>query len=157
MSAKAIICGFVVGGMLATGSVAVAAQGWSWYVDAEGSASGSLGALQSLQVSDAKGGDGLMPGETMVLRVDVSNPNRAALSLVSVDIGDLKSGDDACNTSLEGSRLRFDRTPDITIDPGSNDGVVLGSVKLPKLLAQSCQGQDISADVQLRAAFGASS
>jgi hypothetical protein len=74
-----------------------------------------------------------------------------------VDVGDLQSGDSACDESLANSRLRFDRTPDITVKPGSNDGIVVGNVRLPSLLANACQGQDVSADVQLRAAFGASS
>ena len=155
MSVRAIFLGFVVGVVLASGSVAVAAQTWSWYTDAAGEASGSLGALQSLQVSDAKGGDGLLPGESMALRVNISNDNRVALTLVSVDIGDLKSGDGACDSSLADSRLRFDRTPDLVVQPGSNDGVVLGSVRLPRLLAQECQGRDVSAAVNVRAAFGA--
>ena len=149
--------GFVVGVMLASGSVALAAKTFSWYVDAEGSASGSLGALSSLDVSDAKGGDGLLPGETMVLRVNIDNPNRVALDLVSVDIGDLKSGDGACDDSLADSRLRFDATPDVTVTPGSNEGIVLGKVKLPNLLANECQGRDVSAAVSVRAAFGADS
>jgi hypothetical protein len=157
VSVKAIICGFVVGGMLATASVAVAAQTWSWYVDASGSASGSLGALQALDVSDAKGGSGLLPGDTFAVRVDIDNPNRVSLEVVSADVGDLQSGDSACDESLANSRLRFDRTPDITVKPGSNDGIVVGNVRLPSLLANACQGQDVSADVQLRAAFGASS
>ena len=154
MSIRAIFVGFIVGVMLASATVALGAQTWSWYVDASGSASGSLGALQALQVSDARGGDGLLPGETMALRVNISNDNRVALNIVSVDVGDLKSGDDACDSSLEDSRLRFDRTPDLTVQPGDNNGVVLGSVRLPNLLAQGCQGRDISADVQLRAAYG---
>jgi hypothetical protein len=80
-----------------------------------------------------------------------------ALTIVSAEIGDLKSGDSTCDASLEDSRLRFDRTPDLVVQPGANDGIVLGNVKLPKLLAQDCQGRDISAAVSLRAAFGADS
>jgi hypothetical protein len=157
MNARAIITGFVVGTVLATGSVALATTSWSWWTDVSGSASGSFASLQPLGVSDAKGGDGLLPGETLALRVNIDNPNRVALSLVTADIGDLKSGDETCDTSLEDSRLRFDRTPDITVKPGSNDGITLGNVRLPSLLANACQGRDISADVSLRAAFGASS
>lgn len=154
MNARAIICGLGVGFILASGTVALADAGWSWYTDAEGSASGSLGALTPLEVSDAKGGDGLLPGETMLLKVNIRSDNRVPLDIVSVEIEDLKSGDDECNASLENSRLRFDRTPNIVVQPGDNDGVVLGSVKLPNLLAQSCQSEDVSAKVNLRAAYG---
>lgn len=152
---RAIFAGFVVGGMLASGSVAVAAQTWTWFVDAEGSASGSLGALLPLDVSDARGGDGLLPGETMALKVDIDSPNRVALTLVSVEIGDLESGDDACDGSLADSRLRFSRSPGILIRPGQNAGIILGTVRLPRLLAQDCQGEDITATVSVRAAYGA--
>lgn len=134
----------------------LAADVWSWYVDAEGEASGSLASLQALRVSDAKGGDNLYPGQTMPIRVDISNENPVPLTLATVEISDLRSGDQACDASLQDSRLRFDRTPDIIVHPGANDGIVLGSVKLPRLLAQSCQGKDISAGVNVRAAYGAS-
>lgn len=155
MSVRAIIIGFIVGTVLAASSVAVAAQAYSWYVDVEGSASGSLGALSPLDVSDARdAGNGLLPGETLAIKVDIGNPNRVALSIVSVDVGDLKSGDGSCDDSLADSRLRFDRTPDLTVQPGENAGVILGSIRLPKLLANACQGESVSAAVQLRAAYG---
>lgn len=152
--ARSIFVGFWVGLMLASGTTALAAAGWSWYTEVEGSASGTLGALSPLDVTDARGGEGLFPGEVLPLRVDIGNPNRVDLTLVSVDIGDLESGDGACDESLKDSRFRFDRTPDILIHPGKNDGIVLGKVRLPDLLAQSCQGKDIEADVTAKAAFG---
>jgi len=155
--ARSIFVGFVVGLTLASGTVALGAQGWSWYVDVEGEASGSLGALSPLDVSDAKGGDDLLPGDVMPLRVNVGNPNRVALMIVSVEIGDLRSSDDSCNESLADSRLRFDRTPDLIVQPGANDGLLLGKVKLPNLLANSCQGMDVSASVNVRAAYGVQS
>ena len=155
MNLKATFIGLVVGVMVASAATALAAAGWSWYVDVNGSASGSLGALSPLQVSDAKGGDGLLPGETFPVKVNIDNPNRVALDIVSVQIGDLKSGNGDCDGSLADSRLRFDSTPDVTVQPGANDGIVLGKVKLPTLLANACQGRDVSADVQVRAAYGA--
>ena len=155
-SLRSIFVGLLLGTILSSATVALGAAGFSWYTDAQGEASGSLGSLVALDVSDARGGDGLLPGERMLLKVNVSNPNRVALSIVSVEVGDLKSGDSACDESLADSRLKFDSTPDLVIQPGSNDGIVLGSVKLPNLLANACQGEDVSADVQLRAAYGAS-
>lgn len=155
--ARSIFVGFVVGLMLASGTVALAAQGWSWYVDAKGEASGSLGSLASLDVSDAKGGEDLLPGDRMALKVNISNPNRVALDIVALDVGDLKSGDGTCDASLADSRLRFDSTPNLTVQPGDNPGIVLGSIRLPSLLANACQGRGVSADVQVRAAYGSGS
>jgi hypothetical protein len=155
MSVRAVIIGLVVGTVLAVTSAAVAAQTWSWYTDASGEASGSLASLQALEVSDARGGEGLLPGASMALKVNVTNPNSVALDIVSVTVGDLKSEDASCDDSLQDSRLRFDSTPEITVKPGDNEGVILGSIKLPRLLANSCQGRDVSAEVQLRAAYGA--
>jgi hypothetical protein len=143
----------VVTALLVTSSVALAEGAWSWYTDAKGEASGSLASLTALGVSDARGGDSLYPGQSMPLRVSIKNENAVPLTLVSVEIGDLKSGDGSCDASLADSRLRFDRTPDIAVQPGANE-VVLGSVRLPKLLAQSCQGKDVSAEVSVRAAYG---
>lgn len=155
--ARSIFVGFVVGVMLASGTVALAAKGWSWYTGvAEGEVSGSLASLAALEVSDAKGGDGLFPGQVLTLRVIVKNPNEVTLDISRVDVDDLKSGDGTCDDSLQDSRLRFDPTPDVSLVPGTND-VVLGKVKLPTLLANECQGRSITAKVHITAAYGAGS
>lgn len=154
--AKSFLVGLVISVMIGSAGTAIGAVGWTWFVDSGGSASGSLATLEPLKVSDARGGEDLLPGEKMAIKVDVENPNRVPLTLVSVDIGDLKSGEGECDASLADSRLRFDRTPDIVVQPGGNDGVVLGQVRLPRLLAQRCQGQTVTADVHVRAAYGVS-
>jgi hypothetical protein len=144
----------LIGVVLALCGSSLAAGVWSWYTDATGEASGSLASLAALDVSDARGGDGLFPGQSMAIRVSIKNPNPVALTLVAAEVGDLRSGDDACDASLQDSRLSFDRTPGIAVQPGANEGLVLGNVRLPKLLAQSCQGKAITAPVSVRAAYG---
>jgi hypothetical protein len=151
----AIATGLAIGAALWGFGPAAAAEVSGWWTESNGVASGSMASLAPLEVSDAKGGDRLFPGQTLALKVQVKNPNPVPLTLAAVEIGDLKSEDGACDDTLAGSRLRFDRTPDIVVQPGTNDGVVLGSIKLPKLLANSCQGKDVSAEVQVRAAYGA--
>lgn len=152
---KKVVIAFWLGLMVASGGTALAAQAVGWFVESEGTASGSLGTLEALKVTDARAaGEGLLPGESLAVKVDIENGNRVALTLAAVEIGDLRSGDETCDASLADSRLRFDRSPDILVQPGENDAVVLGSVRLPKALANSCQGRDIDAEVAVRATYG---
>lgn len=145
---RATAVGFTVGLLVAVTGVA----GASWVVSSvDGEARGKLAGLASLKVSPVEG-EAVFPGQVMPLRVTIVSDNPVDLDVVDVELGDLKTGDDLCDQSLERSKIRFNRE-EVTIKPGENN-VLIGRVALPTKLANSCQRKEVTAKLVVTAAYG---
>lgn len=147
MNPRAAITGFIVGVTLAASTVAVAAQGWQWFApEAHGSASGKLGALSALSV-DLQGFDAVFPGDDIVVRGAVSNPNGRPLSILSASVEDVTT-DPGC-----GQGKWTDSTDGAVVKPGDNT-LTLGTWHVADNLPGRCQGSSLKLNLVVRSAYG---
>lgn len=143
---RASAIGLVLGCVFGAALPAVAA----WLVQGEGEVGARLASLEPLKVGKATvvSDDIALPGKTIRLQADVENPNPTELTILGSDLKNLSAGD--CDVT----GLKYHDNNKLDITEGRNEKVVLGRLVLPELLANRCQGSEITAVITVRAAYG---
>lgn len=124
-----------------------------WLVSSSGEVGVSLASLEPLKLGEGHLEQAVFPGQQAGLVADVQNPNPVALSIVSSSLKDgLHSNVPACQAGLED--IRYLDNNDVKVEPGNNDKTVLGRFVLPSKLPNACQGEKLTAEVQVKASYG---
>jgi hypothetical protein len=135
--------GLVAGAVLASTGTALSA----WLISGKGEASVQLASLKPLGVSPAKIA-GAWPGDTIDVHADLSNPNERQVSVTGITLTDLSSDTAGCATGL-----KFVPSTDISLAPGDSHDVLVGTVTIPKGIAQKCAGANVTGDLAVEAGY----
>jgi hypothetical protein len=139
-----IAAGLVAGILLATSGSAIAA----WLVTGHGEAGVSMARLSGLGVDVAKI-EGAWPGDEVVVRAVVKNPNGRSLRVVRVDLKALTSDEKGCATGVV-----FKPKGGLVAAPGETS-LDVGTLTFPDTMATRCSGAAMTGDLEIAAAFGA--
>lgn len=121
----------------------------SWMVTSEGTAGGSLGALKEIKVDAVHDGE-FLPGQDMVLKAELDNPNPVELRVAQVTVKELTTDKEGCKIA----RGLFHANEDLTVKAGKSSGVNLGKLELPKSLDQDCMGAKVTVRVSVATEYG---
>lgn len=139
---------YILVGVLAGIAIAAAPGVAAWLTSGNGTASVALAELKPLGVSPAKV-EGAWPGDTVEVRADLKNPNARAVSAQTITLTDLHADVAGCATGA-----KFTPTTDIPLPPGDANDVQVGTLTIPKGVAQKCVGATLQGTLSVEAAYG---
>lgn len=139
--------GYIGIGILAGLAIAAAPGVAAWLVNGHGTASVALAELKPLGVSPAKVSN-VWPGDVVEVHADLKNPNERQVSVIGITLTDLSSDTVGCATGL-----KFEARTDIPLSPGDSNDVLVGTVTIPKGIAQKCAGASITGDLAVEAGY----
>lgn len=146
---KNLIIGLVVGALASTAYPALSA----WFTSVTGSAGGSIGTVEGLEVEAVYGGDGALPGDDLPLKATVVNGNqKLSLKVVKLGVTAFDTSKDDC-----APKGRFTPADNLVFAPGKSENVTIGVLHLSPSLDEACAGAKITARLAVKTTWVAPS